>query len=131
MSNECRFAEEIPLLLSLLMEKLGFGKEYFEIGRNGCSPFQTMLAYMGGSAFQTVVDNPVTAYRQLIQQYAKDATGKVVDPKIARMETNAVFRASPVAASLSGLGPCLVGVGLKAQAGPKIRFSSRNFLHVG
>ena len=120
MSNKCSFAEEIPLLLSLLMERLGFGKEYFEIGRNGCSPFQTMLAYMGGSAFQTVVDNPVTAYRQLIQQYAKDAAGKVVDPKIARMETNAVFRASPVAASLSGLGPRLVGVGLKRV--PKFGF---------
>ena len=65
------------------MEKLGFGKEYFEIGKNGCSPFQTMVAYLGGSAFQTVVDNPVTAYRQLIQQYAKDAAGKAVDPKVA------------------------------------------------
>jgi hypothetical protein len=107
-------------LRSFVTEKLGLGKEYFEIGRNGCSPFQTMVAYMGGSTFQTVVDNPVTAYRQLIQQYAKDATGKVVDPKIARMETNAVFRASPVAASLSGLGPRLVGVGLKRV--PKFGF---------
>ena len=95
------------------MEQLGFNKEYFEIGKNGCSPFQTMIAYLGGSAFQTVVDNPVTAYRQLIQQYAKDAAGKVVDPKIARAEVNSVFRNAPVAASMSGLGPRLIGVGFK------------------
>jgi len=49
-----------------------FGKEYFEVKKkNGCSPFETMVAYLGGSAFQTVIDNPVTAYRQLVQQYAK------------------------------------------------------------
>jgi len=102
------------------MDKLGFGKEYFEIGKNGCSPFQTMLAYLGGSAFQTVVDNPVTAYRQLIQQYAKDLNGKTVDPKIARQEANAVFRNAPVAASLSGLGPRLIGVGFKRV--PKFGF---------
>ena len=47
-----------------------------------------MVAYLGGSAFQTVVDNPVTAYRQLVQQYAKDLNGNVVDPKIARFEAN-------------------------------------------
>ena len=102
------------------MEKLGFGKEYFEIGKNGCSPFQTMLAYLGGSAFQTVVDNPVTAYRQLIQQYAKDLDGKAVDPKIARAEVNTVFRNAPVAASLSGLGPRMIGVGFKRV--PKFGF---------
>ena len=28
-------------------------------------------AYLGGSAIQTVGDNPVTAYRQLVQQYAR------------------------------------------------------------
>ena len=30
-----------------------------------------MCAYLGGSAIQTVGDNPVTAYRQLVQQYAR------------------------------------------------------------
>ena len=35
-------------------------KDYFEVKKNGVSPFQTMVAYLGGSAFQTVVDNPVT-----------------------------------------------------------------------
>ena len=46
---------------------------YFKIDKSkGISPFQTMVAYMGGSAIQTVIDNPVTSYRQLIQQYAKD-----------------------------------------------------------
>ena len=74
------------------------------------SPLQNMLAYLGGSAIQTVGDNPVTAYRQLVQQYAKGADGKPVDPKVARAEANAVFRGAPVGASLSGLLPRLVGV---------------------
>jgi len=87
--------------------------EYFKVQKNGLSQFQTMSAYLGGSAFQTIVDNPVTAYRQLVQQYAKDLSGKVVDPKIASTETKAVFMKNPVGASLSGLGPRLVGVGFK------------------
>lgn len=87
--------------------------EYFQVKKNGLSQFQTMSAYLGGSAFQTVVDNPVTAYRQLVQQYAKDLNGNVVDPKIASQEAKAVFIKNPVGASLSGLGPRLVGVGFK------------------
>eukprot|EP00521_Asterionellopsis_glacialis_P005392 CAMPEP_0195266260 /NCGR_PEP_ID=MMETSP0706-20130129/11903_1 /TAXON_ID=33640 /ORGANISM="Asterionellopsis glacialis, Strain CCMP134" /LENGTH=291 /DNA_ID=CAMNT_0040320815 /DNA_START=22 /DNA_END=897 /DNA_ORIENTATION=- len=72
-----------------------------------------MSAYLGGSCFQTVMDNPVTAYRQLVQQYAKDLNGKAVDPKIATAEATAVFRANPVSASMSGVVPRLVGVGFK------------------
>jgi len=72
-----------------------------------------MSAYLGGSAFQTIMDNPVTSYRQLVQQYAKDLKGNVVDPKVASAEAKAVFRANPVGASLSGVGPRLVGVGFK------------------
>ncbi|GMI05853.1 hypothetical protein TrVE_jg384 [Triparma verrucosa] len=91
-----------------------FDKSYYEISpKNGCSPFQTMIAYLGGSAFQTIVDNPVTAYRQLVQQYAKGLDGKAVDPAIARAEANAVFKNAPVSASLSGLVPRLIGVGFK------------------
>jgi hypothetical protein len=33
----------------------------YEIKSNGMSPLQNMLAYLGGSAIQTVGDNPVTA----------------------------------------------------------------------
>ena len=102
------------------MDKFGFNSGYFEVKKNGCSPFQTMMAYLGGSAFQTIADNPVTAYRQLIQQYAKDLNGKAVDPKISRLETNAVFKKSPIGASMSGLGPRLVGVGFKRV--PKFGF---------
>lgn len=87
--------------------------EYFQVKKNGLSQFQTMSAYLGGSAFQTVVDNPVTAYRQLVQQYAKDLNGNVVDPKVASKEAKAIFYKSPVSASMSGLGPRLVGVGFK------------------
>lgn len=87
--------------------------DYFKVKKNGLSPFETMTAYLGGSAFQTVIDNPVTAYRQLLQQYAKDLNGKTVDPVIARAEANAVFRNAPMSAVLSGLGPRLIGVGFK------------------
>jgi hypothetical protein len=52
-------------------------------------------------------------YSQLVQQYAKDLAGKPVDPKTASIEAKAVFRAHPVSASLSGVGPRLIGVGFK------------------
>lgn len=91
----------------------GVSDEYFIVKSSGLSQFQAMSAYLGGSAFQTVCDNPVTAYRQLVQQYAKDAAGKPVDPKIATAEAKSIFKAHPVSASLSGVGPRLVGVGFK------------------
>lgn len=97
-----------------------FNNKYFEINENGISPFQTMLAYMGGSAFQTVIDNPITSYRQLVQQYAKDLNGNQVSPKIARKETNKIFKKNPISASLSGLTPRLIGVGFKRL--PKFGF---------
>ena len=87
--------------------------DFFVVKKSGLSQSQALTAYLGGSAFQTVMDNPVTAYRQLVQQYAKDATGKPVDPKIATAEARAVFRAHPISASLSGVAPRLVGVGFK------------------
>lgn len=91
-----------------------FQRPYFtERSKKGLSQAEMMVAYLGGSAFQTVIDNPVTAYRQLVQQFAKDLSGKVVDPKIARQEANAIFKATPVSACLSGLGPRLIGVGFK------------------
>jgi len=48
-----------------------------------------------------------------VQQYAKDLNGNLVDPKTATAEANAVFRANPVSASLSGLLPRLIGVLIK------------------
>lgn len=86
---------------------------FFVVKKSGLSQAQALTAYLGGSAFQTIMDNPITAYRQLVQQYAKDAAGKPVDPKIATSEARAVFRAHPISASLSGVGPRLVGVGFK------------------
>ena len=78
---------------------------YFEIQKNGVSPFQNFMCYLGGSAIQTVGDNPVTAYRQLVQQYAKNAYGKAVSPETAVSEARQVFRQNPLSASLSGLSP--------------------------
>ena len=93
---------------------LGISDDFFVVKKSGLSQAQALTAYLGGSAFQTIMDNPVTAYRQLVQQYAKDVTtGKPVDPKIASQQAQAVFRSHPVSASLSGVGPRLVGVGFK------------------
>ena len=97
-----------------------FDDSYYKIGKNGVSPAQNMCAYLGGSAIQTVGDNPVTAYRQLVQQYAKDVNGNTVAPKVAVGEANATFRANPIGASLSGLWPRLIGVLLKRV--PKFGF---------
>jgi len=52
----------------------------------------------------------VTAYRQLVQQYAKNLQGEVISPAEAAKEAGAVFRAAPITASLSGLWPRLIGV---------------------
>ncbi|KAH8053208.1 hypothetical protein JL721_10718 [Aureococcus anophagefferens] len=94
-----------------------FDPAYHKVGKNGvcapASPFQNMCAYLGGSAIQTVGDNPVTAYRQLVQQYAKDLNGNTVAPKVAVGEANATFMKNPVGAMLSGLWPRLIGVLLK------------------
>lgn len=90
-----------------------FSPEYFKVKKNGLSPAETFAAYLGGSAFQTVIDNPVTAYRQLVQQYAKDLEGNTVDPKVARNEAMKTFREAPLSASASGLVPRLIGVGFK------------------
>lgn len=87
---------------------------YFTVNqKTGLSPFQNMLCYLGGSAIQTVGDNPVTAYRQMVQQFAKNAKGEIVSPKEAANEAKAVFRKNPASASLSGLQPRMVGVLLK------------------
>merc|ERR1719266_1821675 len=91
-----------------------FSGPYFtDRSKNGISKAETMVAYLGGSAFQTVIDNPITTYRQLVQQYAKNLEGALVDPSVARAEANAVFKAHPISASLSGLVPRLIGVGFK------------------
>ena len=93
---------------------------YFDVQKNGVSPFQNFLCYLGGSAIQTVGDNPVTAYRQLVQQYAKNANGELVKPELAVKEARDVFKKSPVSASLSGLTPRMIGVLLKRV--PKFGF---------
>jgi len=84
--------------------------DYFKVQKNGLSGFQNFACYLGGSAIQTVGDNPVTAYRQLVQQFAKSATGEINSPAVASAEAKSVFKANPVGASLSGLWPRLIGV---------------------
>lgn len=89
-------------------------KSYFKIDeKTRISPFGNMVAYLGGSAIQTIGDNPVTAYRQLVQQYTKDINGNQLSPQQATKEANRVFLRSPLQSSLSGLYPRLTGVLLK------------------
>merc|ERR1719321_2573472 len=98
-----------------------FSSAYFtDRSKKGLTQAEMMVAYLGGSAFQTVIDNPVTAYRQLVQQYAKDLEGNTVSPKAAQAEANAAFKKNPVSASLSGLWPRMIGVLLKRV--PKFGF---------
>lgn len=95
------------------MKVPGIPDDFFVVKKTGLSQAQAISAYLGGSCFQTVMDNPITAYRQLVQQYAKDTAGKPVDPKVATEQAKAVFRSHPVSASLSGVGARLIGVGFK------------------
>ena len=66
------------------------------------------------------MDNPITAFRQLVQQYAVDLKGNVVDPKVARAEALQSFKNAPLTACASGLAPRLIGVGFKRV--PKFGF---------
>jgi hypothetical protein len=89
-------------------------ESYFKVNdKTKMSPFQNTLAYLGGSAIQTVGDNPITAYRQLVQQFAKNEKGEMVMPKDATLKARDVFIKNPVSASMSGLNPRMVGVLLK------------------
>lgn len=81
--------------------------------KGSISPFQNFFCYLGGSVVQTIGDNPVTSYRQLVQQYAKNNYGITVSPAEAVREANTVFKRSPISAMLSGLTPRIVGVLLK------------------
>ena len=84
---------------------------YFKVNeKSGISPFQNTIAYLGGSAVQTIDDNHITAYIQLFQQYAKNAKGETISPKLAVKEANSVFLRAPINSSFSGLQPRLVGV---------------------
>lgn len=87
---------------------------YFQVNdKTKLSPFQNTLAYLGGSAIQTIGDNPVTTYRQLIQQFAKDSQGNIISPKESVRQVNRVFMNNPLSASLSGLYPRMTGVLVK------------------
>ena len=63
-----------------------FDESYYKIGKNGVSPAQNMCAYLGGSAIQTVGDNPVTAYRQLCLLYTSPSPR---DQRGSRMPSSA------------------------------------------
>lgn len=96
--------------ISIYKNEMWTNNDYFRVReKTGLSPIQGLVSYLGGSLVQTILDNPLTSYRQLVQQYAKDANGHV-DPIIARQQANKVFMRSPLSASMSGVTPRLVGV---------------------
>ena len=79
-----------------------------------------MSCYLFGSFMQTTFDQPWTAYRQAVQQFAKDKNGKIVDPKVAVAEARSVFYKNPISAPLSGLSARLGGICIKRV--PKFGF---------
>ena len=99
---------------------LSKSKYFLADNYKGISPFQNTLAYLGGSIFQVTLDNPLSAYRQLIQQYAKNSKGKIIDPKLSRREANSIFKKHPFKVSISGLKPRVFGVVFKGI--PKFGF---------
>ena len=94
--------------------------DYFKIQKNGISLFQNIICYLGGSIFQVFCDNPITTYRQFLQQNIKDNTGKLIDPRISVINTNQIFLKYPLSFIFSGLKPRLIGVFLKSI--PKFTF---------
>lgn len=48
---------------SPLLSVPGIPDDFFVVKKSGLSQAQALTAYLGGSAFQTIMDNPITAYR--------------------------------------------------------------------
>lgn len=94
--------------------------DYFKIQKNGISLFQNTLCYLGGSTFQVICDNPITTYRQFLQQNIKDKKGNLIDPKISFTKTNEILLRSPISFMFSGLKPRIFGVFFKSI--PKFTF---------
>lgn len=85
--------------------------DYFTINKtSGLSPFQSTLTYLGASTVQIILDNPITSYYLLIQQYAKDKQGNLVSPTDTKKTVNNMFIRNPVNVAMSGLKPRLVSV---------------------
>ena len=99
---------------------INFNNDYFKIQKNNLSLFQNTLSYLGASLMQITLDNPLSAYRQFLQQYAKDSKGNLIEPKIALKKTNEIFYKYPISSSLSGLKPRIFGTFFKSI--PKFSF---------
>lgn len=102
---------------------------YFPSDRDGCicsrrnTHYNHVIAFSEFSHVYSLFSCrsiSIQAYRQLVQQYAKDLNGNAVDPKIARKEAMATFKSHPISASLSGVIPRLIGVFFKRV--PKFGF---------
>ena len=69
LSTHCSFSLYIPsTIMATTTKKPGFSipgvsDEVFVVKKGGLSQAQAMTAYLGGSMFQTICDNPITAYR--------------------------------------------------------------------
>ena len=94
--------------------------DYFKIQKNGISLFQNTICYLGGSIFKVFCDNPITTYRQFLQENVKDNKGNFIDPKISITKTNNILLKSPFSFMFAGLKPRLFGVFFKSV--PKFTF---------
>ncbi len=80
--------------------------DYFSVKKNDISNFQLMLCYISASSFTIMFDNPLTVYRQMIQQSS-------FDPKLTQEKAKQMFFKSPVNVAFSGITPRLFGIFLK------------------
>ena len=81
-------------------------KDYFTVKENGISSFQLMMCYVTASSFSIVFDNPISVYRQMIQQSSED-------PKFARHIAHSRFREAPLTVGFTGITPRFFGILLK------------------
>ena len=92
---------------------------YFQ-KKNGLYVYQNIISYSLAGITQIIIDNPLSSYRQMLQQYSKDSKGNLIDPKITTKKTNLFFCKYPFNSITSGLKPRIIGNFYKNV--PKISF---------
>jgi hypothetical protein len=81
-------------------------ENYFTVRENGISHFQLMMCNISASSFSILFDNPISVYRQMIQQSS-------MEPKYARQAAQSRFRQSPLTVGFTGITPRISGILLK------------------
>ena len=67
------------------------------------------ISLLSSSMIQAIADNPLTSYRQLLQQYTKDKNGNYINPKYTNEKVKKIFLKNPINVAFSGLKIRLIG----------------------